>query len=162
MTISSVSTTETTSRIVPLGQTSTTPTLQMLTTRVLKKETSRSSSTKFSKYTQVSTTTRLSLQHMFGKTRRKRAPVTNSQDACWSRKVRQVDGLVIENEKGIKEGAWDSIHIFDMQEDKDTKGNPLTKCKLVSTVIMSVTAEHKDTYGAMEFAGTVNKRVRDV
>ena len=83
----------------------------------------------------------------------------NLQAACLSRKVSPWYEIVIENEKGIKEGAWDSIHIFDMQEDKDNKGNPLTKCKLVSTVIMGVTAEQQDTFGSMEFSGTVNKRV---
>ncbi len=46
-----------------------------------------------------------------------------------------------------------------MLEDKDTKGNPLTKCKLVSTVILSVTAKNEGSFGEMEFAGNVNKRV---
>ena len=94
-----------------------------------------------------------------GKTKTKMVQAINLQAACLSRKVSPWYEIVIENEKGIKEGAWDSIHIFDMQEDKDTKGNPLTKCKLVSTVIMGVTAEQQDTFGSMEFSGTVNKRV---
>ena len=45
-----------------------------------------------------------------------------------------------------------------MLVDKDNKGNPITKCKLVSTVMLSVLSDSPATFGNMEFAGSISKR----
>ena len=70
-----------------------------------------------------------------------------------------IPDLEIDNEKGLKTAFWDSIHIFDLRENSDAKGNPLIKCSLTSSVMLVVSSENANEYGTMEVAGTINKKV---
>ena len=67
--------------------------------------------------------------------------------------------LELDNEKGLKSAFWDSIHIFDLRENSEAKGNALIKCSLVSSVMLVVSSENTKEYGTMEVAGTINKKV---
>jgi hypothetical protein len=59
------------------------------------------------------------------------------------------------NEKGVSEGVWDSIHVFDVRHTDAKK----VEYNLVSTVFLRLASQDMATFGDLDIAGTLSRSV---
>lgn len=64
----------------------------------------------------------------------------------------------MDGEKDIKEGQWDSIHCFTVEE----QGGGKWRYDLFSTVFLRFMNTPNKDYGVFDVAGTLNRKVREV
>ena len=58
----------------------------------------------------------------------------------------------MDHDDGVKEGAWDSIHVFNVVRQENTY-----HYNCVSTVFLKMISENANTFGQLDIAGTLMK-----